>query len=126
MKRDESTYGQIRDKFEEWEELQANRPPTPRVVAPRKPYTPQPATGADMGKAFAGIGFGIGAILLLLAVLAFVTAGQWGDYSRGGAAVGYAVVGLFLLVSGIGGIAATWNHHFRVLPEAHRRQAHSH
>lgn len=127
MKRDESTYGRVRDKFEEWEEIQAHRPPPPRVVPPQKPYHPEPTTGSDMGKTlFAGIGFGIGALLLLLAVVAFYTAGQWAGYAREGAFVGYTVVGIFLLIAGVGGILATWNHNFRVLPEAHRRQARSH
>lgn len=127
MKRDESTYGRVRQKFEEWEDIQANRPPPPRVVRPQRPYTPEPRTGAEMGKTlFAGIGFGIGAVLLLLAGITLATAASWAGYARDGAAVGYTVAGLFLLVAGIGGIAATWNHNYRVLPEAHRRQAHSH
>lgn len=127
MKRDESTYGSVRDKFEEWEDIQATRPPAPRVVAPQRPYTPESSTGADMGKTlFAGIGIGIGVVLLLLAGLTFATAAGWAGHGRDGASVGYTVAALFLLVAGIGGIAATWNHNFRVLPQAHRRQAHSH
>ncbi len=127
MKRDEDTYGRIRDKFEEWEDIQAHRPPPPRLVAPPQSYSPEPATGSEMGKAlFSGIGFGTGILLLLLGGLAIANAAKWVGYVRDGAAVGYAVVGLFLLIAGIGGIAATWNHNFRVLPEAHRRKAHSH
>jgi len=127
MKRDESTYGRVRRKFDEWEDIQANRPPPPRVIAPRRPYTPEPGTESEMGKSlFAGIGFGIGALLLLLGVLTLATAASWSGYGRDGAAVGYTVAGLFLLLSGIGGMAATWNHNYRVLPEAHRRQGHAH
>ena len=64
---------------------------------------------------FAAIGIGIGAILLLLAIFAFVTAANWGALDRDGAAVGYTVVGFFLTLAGIGGILATYNHNFRVL-----------
>lgn len=125
MKRDESTYGRIRQKFDEWKEIQASRPATPRVLPPQRPYTPEPATGSEMGKTiFNAIGVGIGALLLLLAILAFVNAAKWGDFARGGAFVGYTVVGLFLTIAGIGGIAATLNHNLRVLPEAHRRHGH--
>lgn len=64
---------------------------------------------------FAAIGIGIGAILLLLAIFAFVTAARWGSLGQDGAAVGYALVGFFLTLAGIGGILATYNHNFRVL-----------
>lgn len=128
MKRDESTYGRVRDKFEEWKEIQATRPERPRVIAPARPYTPEPRTGSsDMGKtAYTAIGVGIGVILLLLAGLTLANAARWGDYARDGAVVGYTVAGLFLVLAGLGGIIATLNHNFRVLPEAHRQKAHSH
>ena len=58
---------------------------------------------------FAAIGIGIGAILLLLAIFAFVTAARWGSLGQDGA------VGFFLTLAGIGGILATYNHNFRVL-----------
>src|SRR5690606_31380110 len=83
MKRDEATYGGISRKFEEWEEIQANRPPTPRVVPPQRPYTPEPVTDGDMGKTlFSAIGIGIGAVLLLLSVLAFANAAKWAGFDR--------------------------------------------
>lgn len=127
MKRDESTYGQVREKFDEWKEIQAHKPAPQRVLPPQKPYIPEPATDSDMGKTlFAGVGIGIGVVLLLLAGLAFASAAKWADYARDGAAVGYSVVGFFLLVAGIGGIAATWNHNFRVLATPQQRQRESH
>lgn len=127
MKRDEATYGRVRQKFEEWEEIQANRPPPPRVLPPQRQYTPEPATDSDMGKTlFTAVGVGIGVVLLLLAGLSIASAAKWAGYGRDGAAVGYSVVAFFLLLAGFGGIAATWNHNFRVLPQAHRRQAKSH
>ena len=67
---------------------------------------------------FAAIGIGIGAILLLLAIFAFVTAAKWGGLGQDGAAVGYTLVGFFLTLAGIGGILSTYNHNFRVLNRA--------
>jgi len=64
---------------------------------------------------FTAIGVGIGFVLLLLAVYAFFTASYWSGFGRDGAAVGYTLVGVFLLIAGGGGIIATWNHNFRVL-----------
>ena len=80
-----------------------------------------------MGKTlFSAIGIGIGVVLLLLAALSFVNAAKWAGYARGGAFVGYSVAGFFLVLAGIGGIAATWNHNFRVLSDAHRSRASHH
>jgi hypothetical protein len=70
----------------------------------------------------ASIGIGTGVILLALAGFAFYTANYWASFGRDGAAVGYTLVGFFLLVAGGGGALATWNHHFRVL----RRSDHTH
>ena len=71
----------------------------------------------------AGIGFAIGALLLVLAAWAFAVSGKWADLDRSGAAVGYLVIGFFLVLSGGGGIIAIWNHNFRVLAG---RRAHPH
>jgi hypothetical protein len=71
---------------------------------------------------FSAIGIGAGVILLLLAAYAFYTASYWAGFGRDGAAVGYVLVGFFLLIAGGGGIIATYNHNFRVLvrpPEHH-------
>jgi uncharacterized membrane protein len=71
---------------------------------------------------FAAVGVGIGVILLGLAVVAFVAAGNWAELGRDGAQVGYSLTGIFLLIAGFGGIAATLNHNFRVLtapPQEH-------
>ena len=67
---------------------------------------------------FAAIGIGIGVILLALSAFAFYTASSWAAFDRDGAAVGYTLVGIFLLIAGAGGIVATWNHNFRVLTRA--------
>lgn len=115
MNRDSATYGKVRRKFEEWREIAASKP-LPARVLPSGPYVPEPETHSEMGKTiFTAIGVGIGLTLLALAAFAFYTAASWADLNRDGAATGYNLVGFFLLVAGIGGIAATWNHNFRVL-----------
>ena len=68
---------------------------------------------------FAAIGIGIGIVLLALSAFAFYTAYEWAEFDRDGAAVGYTLVGVFLLIAGAGGIIATWNHNFRVLNRPH-------
>ncbi len=62
-----------------------------------------------------GIGAVIGIILLALAVMATMTAIQWGQIDRDGAAIGWGVVAFFLAVAGIGSIAGSANHAFRVM-----------
>lgn len=118
MKRDEGTYGKIGDKFDEYTEIVASRPEPvvqQRALPAQRPYVPEPH-GADMSnKVFAAIGFGIGALILLLAILAFSTAAKWNGLGRDGAYVGYLLVGFFLTLAGVGGILSTWNHNFRVL-----------
>jgi len=71
----------------------------------------------------AAIGIGIGVVLLALAGLAFSRASYWGGFNRDGAQVGFTLAGIFLTIAGLGGIAATWNHNFRVL-EGKGRAAH--
>jgi hypothetical protein len=116
MNRDKATYGSIRARYDQYVEIVKNRPAVkPRGLPKQRPYTPQRESD-DMGKMVsAAIGFGIAALLLVLAVWAFVVAAKWSGLEREGAAVGYTLVGLFLTISGVGGILANWNHHFRVL-----------
>jgi hypothetical protein len=116
MKRDEGTYGKIGKQYDEYTEIAASKPvPAARGLPPQRPYVPAPEEAGMERTVFAAIGIGIGAILLLLAVYAFVTAAGWGAIGQDGAAVGYSLVGFFLTIAGIGGILATYNHNFRVL-----------
>lgn len=115
MDRDRGTYQGVRKKYEDWVEIQKSKP---LIARPRRvqTYSHEPQPSSEMGKTvFAAIGFGIGGLLLLLAVLAFVTAARWASLDGEGAAVGYTLVGIFLIIAGTGGIAATYNHNFRVL-----------
>lgn len=126
MSRENPTYRSIEARYDEYVDIVASKPATQKLekgLPAQRPYTPQKERD-DMGKTvFAGIGFGIGALLLLLAAWAFVVAAKWSGLDRSGAAVGYTLVGLFLVLSGLGGIIAVWNHNFRVLTRPPR---HSH
>jgi len=116
VSRDERTYGKIRQQYDEWVEMEENRPRRDHLRR-TDTFTHEPAEGnSDMSRlVFAGIGIGIGVILLLLSAYAFQTASYWAGFGRDSARVGYLLVGFFLLIAGAGGIIATWNHSFRVL-----------
>jgi hypothetical protein len=122
VSRDERTYGTVRDKYDRWVEAERVRAPRDRL---RRTDTYAPATrgNSDMSRlVFAVIGFGIGVILLALSGYAFYSASYWASYGRDGAQVGYILTAVFLLIAGAGGIAAVYNHNFRVLvrpPEHH-------
>lgn len=121
MSRDERTYSKVSEKYDRWIESEANRP-TRDYLRRDDPYTPPKSRGdSDMSKmVFTAIGVGLGVVLLVLAGFSFYTAASWGELGRDGAQVGYNLVGVFLLVAGLGGIAATWNHNFRVLTRTAR------
>jgi hypothetical protein len=61
-------------------------------------------------------GFGAGVLLLVLAATAAYAASTWSDAGRSGAVAGYSITAFFLTLAGIGALAATWNHVFRVIP----------
>lgn len=116
MKRDRDTYDGVRDKYDEFLEIQSQKPAPQRTLPPQRPYSPQPDSGSDMGKiVFTAIGVGIGVILLALAGYSLYVARTWGAAGLTGASTGYSIVAFFLTVAGVGGIAATLNHNFRVL-----------
>jgi hypothetical protein len=123
VSRDERTYGTVREKYDSW--VEAERVRTPRDYLRRTDsdsHSPHARGDSDMSRlVFAAIGFGIGIILLALSGYALYTASYWGSFGRDGAQVGYTMVAVFLLIAGAGGIAATYNHNFRVLvrPPSH-------
>ena len=114
MSRDEETYGRIRKQYDAWVDAEAARPARARLrrVDNYIPTSERPEMSKNV---FAAIGIGIGVVLLGLSAYAFSTASYWAGFARDGAAVGYTLVGVFLLIAGAGGIIATWNHNFRVL-----------
>ena len=121
MKRDERTYGRIREKYDAWMQNEAERPERDRLRRVDH-YEHVPQGSSEMSRLIpAVIGFGIAVLLLALAGYAFYTSGFYGDHVRDGAQTGYAVVGVFLLIAGIGGLFAVYNHNFRVLtrPPSH-------
>lgn len=116
MKRDRGTYDSVRDKYDEFLEIQADKPVLQRTLPPQRPFSPAPASDTDMARnVFAAIGVGIGVVLLALAAYTLYVANVWGDGGMTGASTGYAIVAFFLTIAGIGGIAATLNHNYRVL-----------
>lgn len=70
------------------------------------------------------IGMGIGLTLLVLAAVSFWVSAWWWGYDRSGAGTGYAIVGFFLIVAGLGATIGTWNHLFRVLDPNRAPAAH--
>lgn len=109
------TYGSVRDRYRDWKEQ--NPQPASRSAL-RMP------TVSDAAERLVGmvVGFGTGVLLLILAIVAYRAAGSWSGVERDGAAVAYTLTAFFLAVAGIGAVAGTWNHAFRVLrsePEHH-------
>lgn len=124
MKRDRGTYEGVSDKYDEFLDIQSKKPVLQRTLPPQRPYSPEPDSDSDMGKTvFTAIGVGIGVILLALAGYSLYVANRWGDAGLTGASTGYLIVAFFLTIAGVGGIAATINHNFRVLakPPRHHR-----
>lgn len=122
MKRDRGTYEGVRRKYDEFLEIQAQKPVLQRTLPPQRPFSPPTSSGSDMGRnVFAAIGVGIGVLLLALSAYSLYVASRWGDAGLTGASTGYTLVAFFLAIAGIGGIAATLNHNYRVLAQPPRR-----
>jgi hypothetical protein len=116
------TFDTVRSRYDAWA---TDRPPRP--TAQYDDWSPSgPEEGVSMSRmVFAAIGVGIGVILLALAAYSFYVASWWAGYGREPAVIGFTTTGVFLLVAGVGGIASTLNHIFRVL-DPNRRHAHAH
>lgn len=112
--RNDPTYRRAQGQFDQFNEA---HPPRRRGSALAWPEDGLPIPELSEGTArvvFTAVGLGIGVLMLVLAVVAFVASGSWAEVEREGAATGYALPVLFLTVSGLGCIAATLNHQFRV------------
>lgn len=109
------TFDTVRARYKDW--FGKERRPLPgRDVWDGSEYWDTEPSGGEMSRmVLMGIGLVVGLVLLGLAALAFVTAAAWNGYARDGAFVGYMLVGFFLTIAGVGCIAATWNHNFRVV-----------
>lgn len=104
----------VRARYREWADA------NPRPRGPTAIGMPDVSEGTvRLLSTAVGVMTGLG--LLALAVTAFVASRSWGTIDRGGAVVAYFLTGAFLTIAGVGCIAATLNHNFRVLagPPAH-------
>jgi hypothetical protein len=116
MKRDRGTYDSVRDKYDEFLDIQSRKPVLQRAPVPQRAFVPDSGPDQDMLKTvFAAVGVGISVMLLALSGYSVYVAMRWGAEGLTGASTGYAMVAFFLAVAGIGGIAATLNHNYRVL-----------
>ncbi len=106
----ESSYKSVRDRFDNWSA--AN--PTPKSRSALGFPDVNIPEGVIRAVALA-VGVGTGALLLVLAVTAYYAAATWAEIDRSGAALAYALVGVFLTIAGLGASLGTLNHVFRVL-----------
>lgn len=105
----DDTFGTVKDRYEQWSEA------NPRRRGPSALKIPEISDSAEKAVGMA-VGFGAGALLLLLAVVAGTAAASWARIDRSGAAVGYSITTFFLLLAGLGALGATLNHVFRIIP----------
>jgi hypothetical protein len=66
-----------------------------------------------------GAGFGLGAVYIVLSLLALLSAARGLSNDRGDWALGWGLVGVLLLAAGIVAIVGTWWHHNRVVKRHH-------
>jgi hypothetical protein len=105
----DDTFGTVEDRYEKWSDA------NPRRRGPSALKIPVLSDSAEKTVGMA-VGFGAGALLLLLAVVAGTAAASWARIDRSGAAMGYSIATFFLLLAGLGALAATANHVFRIIP----------
>ena len=99
----------MEDRYQKWSDA------NPRRRGPSALKIPVLSDSAEKMVGMAA-GFGAGALLLLLAVVAGTAAASWARIDRSGAAMGYSITTFFLLLAGVGALAATANHVFRIIP----------
>jgi hypothetical protein len=105
----DDTFNTVEGRYQQWS--QAN----PRPRGPSALKVPEMSDAAEKTVGMA-LGFGAGVLLLALAAFTAYNAAEWGRIDRSGAQVAYNIAAFFLTLAGIGAIAATYNHVFRVIP----------
>ncbi len=112
--RNDPTYKRVQGQYGKFEEAH----PTPRrgtALAWPEEGLPLPELRVVTARVvFTAIGLGVGLLMLVLSAVSFAASRSWAALDRDGASTGYALPVLFLIVSGLGCIAATLNHQFRV------------
>lgn len=105
----DDTFSTVEGRYEKWSEA------NPRRRGPSALKVPEISDSAEKAVGMA-VGFGAGVLLLVLAVVAATAAASWARVDRSGAVVGYSVTTFFLVLAGVGALAATYNHAFRIIP----------
>jgi hypothetical protein len=105
----DDTFGTVEGRYQKWSET------NPRRRGPSALKVPEMSDAAEKMVGMV-VGFGAGALLLLLAATAATAAASWARLDRSGAATAYSVATFFLLLAGLGALAATYNHVFRIIP----------
>lgn len=105
----DDTFNTVEGRYEKWS--QAN----PRPRGPSALKVPEMSDAAEKTVGMA-LGFGAGVLLLALAAFTAYHAAKWGRIDRSGAQVAYTIAAFFLTLAGLGSLAATYNHVFRIIP----------
>ena len=105
----DDTFSTVEGRYQKWSEA------NPRRRGPSALKVPEISDAVEKTVGMA-VGFGAGALLLLLAAAAAAAAASWARVDRSGAAVAYSITTFFLLLAGLGALAATYNHVFRIIP----------
>ena len=111
-RRDNDTFRTVEGRYQSFEQANPRQRSRSAIANVRLPAM---SDEAEKGVGTA-LGFGLGALLLLLCAVCIAASRSWGALDRSGAALAYALAAFFLLLAGVGGIAATYNHLFRVIP----------
>lgn len=105
----DDTFQTVEGRYEKWS--RAN----PRRRGPSALKVPEMSDAAEKMVGMA-MGFGAGVLLLALAAFTAWNAAEWGRVDRSGAQVAYSIAAFFLALAGLGALAATYNHVFRIIP----------
>jgi hypothetical protein len=105
----DDTFHTVEGRYQKWNDA------NPRPRGPSALKVPEMSDAAERTVGMA-LGFGAGVLLLLLAAFTAFNAAKWGQIDRSGAHVAYTIAAFFLTLAGLGALAATYNHIFRVMP----------